>query len=64
MAKALLEDDGAAAGAPQRSGCRKVDDLLAQLGYGKVAARQVLDALVPEGRAEGEGARTTRWCRR
>jgi (p)ppGpp synthase/HD superfamily hydrolase len=27
---------------------QKVEDLLAQIGYGKVSARQVLDKLVPQ----------------
>ncbi len=46
--KASLEE-GALATAVAALGLGKVDDLLAQVGYGKVAARQVLDALVPEG---------------
>jgi GTP diphosphokinase / guanosine-3',5'-bis(diphosphate) 3'-diphosphatase len=46
--KASLEDGGLAP-AVSTLGFSKVDELLAQIGYGKVAARQVLDALVPEG---------------
>jgi GTP diphosphokinase / guanosine-3',5'-bis(diphosphate) 3'-diphosphatase len=46
--KASLEDSGLAP-AVSALGFSKPDDLLAQVGYGKVAARQVLDALVPEG---------------
>ncbi len=46
--KASLEDAGLAP-ALSALGFAKVDELLAQLGYGKVSARQVLDALVPEG---------------
>ncbi len=46
--KASLEDGGLAP-AVSSLGFSKVDELLAQVGYGKVAARQVLDALVPEG---------------
>ncbi len=46
--KASLEDGGLAP-AVSSLGFSKVDELLAQIGYGKVAARQVLDALVPEG---------------
>jgi GTP pyrophosphokinase len=46
--KASLEDSGLAP-AVSALGLSKPDDLLAQVGYGKVAARQVLDALLPEG---------------
>ena len=46
--KASLEED-ALATAVAALGLGKVDELLAQVGYGKVAARQVLDALVPAG---------------
>jgi len=46
--KASLEDGGLAP-AVSSLGFSKVDELLAQVGYGKVAARQVLDALMPEG---------------
>ncbi len=46
--KASLEDSGLAP-AVAALGFSKSDDLLAQVGYGKVAARQVLDALVPDG---------------
>jgi len=46
--KASLEDSGLAP-AVAALGFSKPDDLLAQVGYGKVAARQVLDALVPDG---------------
>jgi guanosine-3',5'-bis(diphosphate) 3'-pyrophosphohydrolase len=46
--KASLEDAGLAP-ALSALGFAKVEDLLAQLGYGKVSARQVLDALVPGG---------------
>jgi GTP diphosphokinase / guanosine-3',5'-bis(diphosphate) 3'-diphosphatase len=44
--KAALEDTGLAPAATSL-GFSKVDELLAQVGYGKVSARQVLDALVP-----------------
>ena len=46
--KAALEDAGLAP-AVTALGFTKVEELLAQLGYGKVSGRQVLDALVPEG---------------
>ncbi len=46
--KASLEAAGLAP-ALAALGFSKVDELLAQVGFGKVAARQVLDALVPEG---------------
>ncbi len=46
--KAALEDVGLAP-AVTALGFTKVEELLAQLGYGKVSGRQVLDALVPEG---------------
>lgn len=46
--KASLEDGGLAA-ATSALGVGKVDELLAQVGYGKISARQVLDALVPDG---------------
>jgi GTP pyrophosphokinase len=46
--RALLEGDGLRAAA-EHFGTPKADDLLAQLGYGKIAARQVLDKLVPNG---------------
>jgi GTP pyrophosphokinase len=42
----LLEGDALAAVAAE-FGAQKTDDLLAQLGYGKVSARQLLDKLVP-----------------
>ena len=45
--KAALEDAGLAP-AVTALGFTKVEELLAQLGYGKVSGRQVLDALVPE----------------
>jgi GTP pyrophosphokinase len=48
VAKALLEGEGLRAAA-ESFGVPKADDLLAQIGYGKVGARQVLDALVPSG---------------
>ena len=35
--------------AAETFGLTKPDDLLAQIGYGKVSARQVIDALVPSG---------------
>ena len=35
--------------AAESFGLPKADDLLAQIGYGKVGARQVIDALVPSG---------------
>jgi GTP pyrophosphokinase len=44
--KAALEDAGLVPAATAL-GFSKVDDLLAQVGYGKVPARQVLDAVVP-----------------
>lgn len=53
--KAALEDAGLAP-ALAALGLAKVEDLLAQLGYGKVGARQVLDALVPEGQQLKEKA--------
>ena len=43
----LLESDKVQAAA-EAFGAQRVDDLLAQIGYGKVSARQVLDALVPQ----------------
>ena len=46
--KAALEDAGLAP-AVTALGFTKVEELLAQLGYGKISGRQVLDALVPEG---------------
>ncbi len=48
IAKAMLEEDNLKPAATAL-GTGKVDDLLAQVGYGKLSARQVLDALVPEG---------------
>jgi guanosine-3',5'-bis(diphosphate) 3'-pyrophosphohydrolase len=44
----LLESDAVAAAAAE-FGAQKPEDLLAQVGYGKVSARQLLDKLVPEG---------------
>ena len=43
----LLESEAVAAAAAE-FGAQKPDDLLAQLGYGKVSARQLLDRLVPQ----------------
>ena len=43
----LLESEAVAAAAAE-FGAQKPDDLLAQLGYGKVSARQLLDKLVPQ----------------
>jgi GTP pyrophosphokinase len=43
----LLEGDKLAAVAAE-FGAQKVEDLLAQIGYGKVSAKQVLDKLVPQ----------------
>ena len=37
------------AAAAAEFGAQKTEDLLAQIGYGKVSARQLLDKLVPEG---------------
>jgi len=48
IGKAMLEEENLRPAATAL-GTGKVDDLLAQLGYGKLSARQVLDALVPEG---------------
>jgi len=48
IGKAMLEEENLRPAAAAL-GTGKVDDLLAQLGYGKLSARQVLDALVPEG---------------
>jgi len=44
----LLESDAVEAAAAE-FGAQKTEDLLAQVGYGKVSARQLLDKLVPEG---------------
>ena len=44
----LLESEAVAAAAAE-FGAQKPEDLLAQVGYGKVSARQLLDKLVPEG---------------
>ena len=43
----LLESDKVQAAA-EAFGAQRADDLLAQIGYGKVSARQVLDTLVPQ----------------
>ncbi len=48
VAKGLLEGEGLRAAA-ESFGVPRADDLLAQIGYGKVGARQVLDALAPSG---------------
>ena len=48
LTKALVEGD-ALKKAAETFGLPKADDLLAQIGYGKVGARQVIDALVPSG---------------
>ncbi|MGE0815145.1 MAG: bifunctional (p)ppGpp synthetase/guanosine-3',5'-bis(diphosphate) 3'-pyrophosphohydrolase [Vicinamibacterales bacterium] len=48
LPKAALEDANLAP-AVAALGLAKVDELLAQVGYGKLAARQVLGALVPGG---------------
>ena len=53
--KSLLEESSLKAAA-EALGSSKADDLLAQVGYGKVSARQVLDALVPEGELTRAGA--------
>ena len=39
-------------------GAGKVDDLLAQIGYGKVSAKQVITKLTPEAEATGGGTAT------
>jgi GTP pyrophosphokinase len=43
----LLENASAVASAAETFGLQKDEDLLAHIGYGKLSARQVLDALVP-----------------
>jgi GTP pyrophosphokinase len=43
-----LLDSEAVAAAREEFGAQKTEDLLAQMGYGKVSARQVLDKLVPQ----------------
>ncbi len=43
----LLESDAVLAAA-EEFGAQRAEDLLAQIGYGKVSARQVLDKLVPQ----------------
>ncbi|MGD9905631.1 MAG: bifunctional (p)ppGpp synthetase/guanosine-3',5'-bis(diphosphate) 3'-pyrophosphohydrolase [Vicinamibacterales bacterium] len=48
LSKVMVEGD-ALKKAAEGFGLPRADDLLAQLGYGKIAARQVLDALVPGG---------------
>jgi GTP diphosphokinase / guanosine-3',5'-bis(diphosphate) 3'-diphosphatase len=53
--KSALEDAGLAA-AVSALGLGKVDELLAQVGYGKIPARQVLDAVMPDGQPLKERA--------
>jgi GTP pyrophosphokinase len=48
LSKVMVEGD-ALKKAAEGFGLPKADDLLAQIGYGKIGARQVLDALVPAG---------------
>ncbi|MCC7242168.1 MAG: bifunctional (p)ppGpp synthetase/guanosine-3',5'-bis(diphosphate) 3'-pyrophosphohydrolase [Acidobacteria bacterium] len=45
---ARLLEGGRVADAATEFGAQKPDDLLAQIGYGKVSARQLLEALVPQ----------------
>jgi len=45
---ARLLEGGRVADAAAEFGAQKPDDLLAQIGYGKVSARQLLEALVPQ----------------
>jgi guanosine-3',5'-bis(diphosphate) 3'-pyrophosphohydrolase len=51
LTKVMVEGD-ALKKAAETFGLAKTDDLLAQIGYGKIGARQVLDALVPAGLKE------------
>jgi guanosine-3',5'-bis(diphosphate) 3'-pyrophosphohydrolase len=51
LTKVMVEGD-ALKKAAETFGLSKSDDLLAQIGYGKIGARQVLDALVPAGLKE------------
>jgi guanosine-3',5'-bis(diphosphate) 3'-pyrophosphohydrolase len=51
LTKVMVEGD-ALKKAAETFGLAKADDLLAQIGYGKIGARQVLDALVPSGLKE------------
>jgi guanosine-3',5'-bis(diphosphate) 3'-pyrophosphohydrolase len=48
LSKVMVEGE-ALKRAAETFGLSKSDDLLAQIGYGKIGARQVLDALVPSG---------------
>jgi GTP pyrophosphokinase len=48
LTKVMVEGDPLKKAA-ETFGLSKSDDLLAQIGYGKIAARQVLDVLVPTG---------------
>jgi guanosine-3',5'-bis(diphosphate) 3'-pyrophosphohydrolase len=48
LAKVMVENDPLKKVA-ETFGLSKVDDLLAQIGYGKIGARQVIDVLVPAG---------------
>ncbi len=54
-ARLLLDTDRVTAVAAE-FGAQKPDDLLAQIGYGKVSARQVLDKLVPQGELKEKAA--------
>jgi guanosine-3',5'-bis(diphosphate) 3'-pyrophosphohydrolase len=45
----VMVDSEALKRAAETFGLSKPDDLLAQIGYGKIATRQVLDSLVPSG---------------
>ncbi len=51
----LLEGQGVAAVAAE-FGAQKPEDLLAQIGYGKVSAKQVLDKLVPQDQLKEKAA--------
>ena len=46
--------------AAEYSACRRPRSCWPQVGYGKLAARQVLEKLVPDGQLQGEGARPRR----
>jgi GTP pyrophosphokinase len=48
LTRVMVEND-ALKKAAEGFGLSKVDELLAQIGYGKIGARQVIDALVPAG---------------